>query len=264
MGWNGITDGADRVNVGANGGLDVNIQDPTSPLVLLPLSNVSNETLLTAEVTDIDAYSFTVAVTTGFIDEAFIGLNDPLTGNFWFGHQVGAPVGNVISVDRPLSQVFPIGANAHAGSHNLNIDGSVTPQIFSLRPVGQDIDVSIDVTRLMLTMITATAADLTTFGDITGGLTKGITLRHRNGITYNVFNVKTNADIAGLSYDMNIYASTNPNQGVDGVTSRMTFSKMGAVIRVGQNEDLEIIINDDLRTLTEFHVVAEGSVVTDN
>jgi hypothetical protein len=202
-----------------------------------------------------------VASNTGFIAGAFIGINDPISGSFWFGHQVGAVAGNVVTVDRPLNATYPIGAVAHTGSHNMNVNGSVTPQIFSVRPVGDDIDIDLDVTRIIVTIFTDTQPDFGEFGDI-ASLTRGVCLRHTNGINNNLFCIKNNGELSGLSYDMQFITALG--QGQAGVSCRMTFSKMGAVVRIGPGEDLELIVQDNLVALDKFNIIAEGSVVTRN
>jgi len=53
------------------------------------------------------------------------------------------------------------------------------------------------------------------------------------------------------------------SQAQDGLTGRFTFEKLGQVVRIGAGEDLQIIIQDDLTSLTSFEVIAEGSEVVD-
>lgn len=262
MAWHGITDGKDRVNVGANGALDVNIQDPTSPVIILPLSKMTNTTTLSIPAIK-DAYSFTVTSVTGSADKAFICICDSTTGRIFWGHQIGVAVGNVISVDRPLPFAFGTGVEVFFGTHNMNVNGATTTQTFCLRPGNNTVPVTIDITRIMIVMLTDSAVSLAKFGDIPA-LTKGITLRHVNGATNNILNIKSNVELAGMAFDFNVFEASNPVQGQDGLVSRLTFSKMGAVIRVGAGEDLELLINDDLSALGKFNIIAEGSVVTDN
>jgi len=66
-------------------------------------------------------------------------------------------------------------------------------------------------------------------------------------------------------YDFDIEITSGNQQ--DGFTGRLTFAgqnKLGAVIRIGADEDLQIVIQDDLTGLSSFSVVAEGHQVIEN
>jgi len=258
-----ITDGSTTLKIEPNGSMPVTLQDQTTPVVIVPFNRITNSTTITAP-TVVDAYTITVASTTGFIDGGFIGLHDDANLLVWFGYQVGAPAGNVITVDRPIDAIFPTsGTEVDVGDTNMNVDGSSTTQTFSVRPHGTDFPVSIDITRIIITIYTDTAVDLVKFGDL-ARLSKGVTLRKTDGENVNIMNWKSNGELAGMCFDMNFYASTNPSQGQDGLAARLTFagqSKMGVTVRIGQDEDLELLINDDLTDLAEFKVIAEGSLV---
>ena len=89
-------------------------------------------------------------------------------------------------------------------------------------------------------------------------------MRKVDGEQRNIFNAKTNGELANLMYDFDIEAATNPQQGQDGFTGRMTFggqSKMGVVIRLGQGEDLQMLIQDNLSSLEILEIICEGHIV---
>lgn len=246
-----------------SGARDVNIQDQVTPPLIVPFNKTTNTTTLSA-ATAIDDRTITVAATTGFVDGAFVTISSIGDNRYYIGRQIGAPVGNVITVDTPLDFAYPIGATAATGAIYLNVNGSVTPQVFSIRASDPGIPVTIDITRIIFQCTTATAVDLSKFGDIAGGLVNGLVLRRVDGTTTNIFNVKTNGELAAIMYDFTIYQGTNPVQGVDGFLGRITFAgqeKMGVAIRLGTGEDLEVIVQDNLSTLTEFLMIAEGHVV---
>ena len=74
----------------------------------------------------------------------------------------------------------------------------------------------------------------------------------------------SNAEIAGIMFDMNIYSAANPQQGFDGLNARLTFggqSKLGVVIRIASGEDLQLIVQDDLTGLLAFEIMIEGHIV---
>jgi hypothetical protein len=144
----------------------------------------------------------------------------------------------------------------------MNVDGSTTPQIFGVRnPSTVDIPLEVDISRLMFSSLTATTPQLSDFGDIAGGLTRGIVIRAVDGTYRNIVNFKTNMEMKEAMYDLEIQTTAATAQ--DGLTGRFTFEKLGQVVRIGPDEDLQIIIQDDLTTLTSFEVIAEGSQVTD-
>ena len=261
MAWHGITDGKDRVNVESDGSLPVKIQDATTPLVIIPLHQYQGESTIAVEAA-IDTYTITLADATGFVDGNLIGISDPNNLQVYFGRQVGAPAGNVISLDRPLDFTYSVGLIVTRNSTNMGVDGSVTPQKFGLRQgLKPTLELYADVVRVLPTMYTTTTPNLGAFGNITGGITNGVTLRKRDGNRVNIFNFKDNGEFAGLAYDMQFLSAIGGGQ--DGLTGRLTFggqSKMGAVVRIGPEEDLELIVRDDLSSLTKFEIMAEGSI----
>lgn len=266
MAWHGITDGKRRVQLTENSTLPVTIHDQTTPPFIIPLSQYKDDTPITV-ATALDDYTLTLTDTTNFIDGTFVVLYDTAGSRYWFGYQVGAPVGQVITVDRPLDYTFQIGDIATAGITNMAVDGSGTPQIFRVRLGDPGLNVSIDIVRIIITIYAESTVNLSTFGDIEGGITNGVTLRRIDGDYHNIFNVKTNGDISSIAYDTMEYSSTNPQQGQDGLVARLTFGgqdKMGIVLRIGANEDLQLIINDDLTDLTRMLIIAEGSVASCN
>jgi hypothetical protein len=174
-------------------------------------------------------------------------------------------------IDTPFDFAFPAGTYTDVSTTNLNVNGSVTPQVFGLRGVGTPpgVNLTVDITRLIFSCITTSAVDLSKFANFTA-LTKGLVCRVRNGTYENVFNLKSNREIAGIMFDWTPFASTNPQQGVDGFISRLTFAgsnKIGVTKRLALSEDLEIIVQDDLataqggETITTFEIIAEGHIV---
>ena len=238
-------------------------QDNTSPTMIVPLNQVGNTTTLSVTGA-IDDRSVTVTSPTGFDAGDFVVIADAIGNRYYTGQQIGAAAGSVISVHPPLDFAYPSGATVTAGIVNMAVDGSSTPQIFSLRASDPGLPLIVDITRIIFLGLSAAVNDLTTFGD-DAALTYGILLRHVNGQTMNIFTAQTNGELASMMYDFDIYEAANPNQGVDGFLGRLSFNgqdKMGVVIRVGPTEDIELIIYDNLSTaFTFFTVIVEGHVV---
>jgi len=248
------------------GGVPVNLQDQTTRLIVAKFNNVINSTTLSVAAVK-DAKTITVTSTTGFVDGRFIVLFEPVSVNFSFYVQIGAPAGNVITLDTPLDFSYPIGTFVDTAITNLNVDGSSTTQVFGLRGTGAPpgVDLEVDITRIIFNCVASSPVDLTLFADIPA-LLNGLVLRKRNVNIVNIFNVKTNIDLAGLLFNFEVFAATNPQQGEDGFIARMTFAgqnRMGVVIRLPLGTDLEFLVQDDLSAITLLEVTAEGHIVTD-
>jgi hypothetical protein len=248
-------------------GLDVSLQDQTTPSVIVKFHRVDAVTDLAAS-TEIDDLTITVTSSTGFVIGEYIIIYSNVTDRYYLG-QILNIAANVITVDSPLDSAFPIGASVTTGPSNMAVDGSSTSQIFGLR--GQDVlpegvDLVFDITRIIFHCTTASSVDLSKFADIAGGITNGLVLRKRDGTYNNIFNVKTNGELAGILYDLTISQATNPAQGQDGFYARLTFAsqgKIGVAIRLQKGEDLELIVQDALQTITLLECTAEGHVVED-
>ena len=239
--------------------VDVVIQDSTSPLFILHATELLNETTLNADAV-IDEKTFTVLDNTDFAVGLDITIYSSNLNRVSFFHITNV-AGNVITVDSPIDFAYSSGDFVQLGSHNLAIDGSVTPRIFGIRnPTTQDIDLSVDITRIILSMQLTGGGDYDEFGNIPR-LTNGLVCRFVNSYRENIFNVKDNREFDNLMYDFKfIEASGNAP---DGLSGRFTFDKLGAVIRLKPFEDLQFIVQDDLTDLTDFEIVAQGSGVVD-
>jgi len=163
---------------------------------------------------------------------------------------------NIIELDTPLNFTYPVASSALIRSiHGSNIDGSVTRQTLSVAPPSNELD----ITRIMFQMVTNDFCELDMFGDIPGGLERGIVFRKvsPSGETTNYFNCKTNGELALLMYDVKEYEAAK--HGVNGLGGRLTYagpSKHGVTLRLNPGESLEIIIQDDLRSLIAMHFIA--------
>ena len=254
--------------VNPNGGIDVNIQDQTTrPLQLFFTKAIGAPTTLSANVV-IESRTISLTDATNFNIGNYVGIFSGASGErrFYFG-EVLAKAGNDITLDSPIDFAFIAGDNVISTIRELgDVDGSVTPQVFSIGPFGEGGGAGgfeIDLTRILIKMITDNAPSFPSFGDIAGGLDIGLVLRRNNSEIDNIFNIKTNGELTNLCYDLTFYSSLNPS-GVNGIGARMTFggqSKHGVVIRLAAGESLELVIQDDLTDLLSFRVVAQGHIV---
>lgn len=253
----GANGGSPRVT---NGGLDINIQDQFTPLINLYFAQAKGApTTLTANVAIGDT-TFVVADATDYVIGDYIGVFSGVSGEgrYYFADVLGVS-GTTITVDTPFDFAFQSGDPTISTTKDLSVNGSVTPQIFGVPGTG---DYDIDITRLIFTMNLSSVGDDGKFGNITA-LTNGLVLRTKDGVYRNIFNVKDNGELAGVSYDMT-YTIRSTGGGTYGLRCRYTFagqSKQGVTVRLKEGEELQFIVQDDLTGITRFHVLAEGHVV---
>lgn len=252
------------VSVGLLNNNDVSIQDQHTPILIVKFNRVIKTTTTTSS-TVIGEYTVDVTSTDSIAVGRYFIVFSSATGRVYIGTVTNVS-GSTITVDTPFDSALPIGADVDVARTDFAFEnGSVTPVIYGIRgqSEGEPIGASFDITRIIFKCIATSAVDLTTFGDLTK-LTRGLVLRKRDGTVQNLFNVKDNGELAGIMFDLNIEAATNPQQGIDGFTGRLTFagqSKIGVTVRLAAGEDLEFIIQDDLTGLTLFEVIAEGHIV---
>jgi hypothetical protein len=244
--------------------MDVAIQDQTTDVIIQPFMNRRNSTTLGLSASLYDT-TVTVTSSTGMLvgDRIVIYDADVTRFSAFFINNIAS---NVITLDAPLDYAYVAGSDIDFGSINMAVDGSTTPVIYGVRnPRGAppDIDLSFDVTRVIVTCLTDTAVDLNKFGDLSA-LTNGLLMRYNDGRVYNIWNVKRNGGFAAIGYDWTPHAATNPIQGQDGFVFRLTFGgqeKIGVVVRLNIGCDLQVVVQDDLLLLDELSVVAEGHLV---
>ena len=245
----------------SNGGTPVNIQDQTSPafdLYFIQQVGVPSTSIATATE---DTYSFDVTAGHGTNIGDYVGLFS--TGRFYFGTVTDTPSTTTIEVDTPLDFPYPAGSTYLRTTRDLNVDGSVTRQIFQIGPFGLAQDIEIDITRIMFYITSSSPMDDEKFGGL-DPLPNGLVLRRNDGSMTNYFNVKTNGEFANHSFDA-VYSDRAPS-GFFGYRVRYSFAgqdKHGVAVRLKAGDTLELLNHDALQTLTSFRAIAEGHVVTD-
>lgn len=245
-------------------GLGVFIQDQTTPVLTVPF--LKNRTTVTlASDTVIDSRTITLTAGHGVVDGEVIELADNTAMKFMQSQVIiGGVAGDVITLDQPVNRVYTVaGSTVLASSKDLLVDGSVTPQIFSVLPLPNQAG---DMVRIIIEMrgTNNSAMDFTTFGSA-AELLNGCVLRVKNsdGTFKNEFNFKSNSDFIEQGYD-NIFLEPKGGNTKTGFVSRVTWggqSKHGVVIRLDGSlgEGLELVIQDDLTVgNTRFHLTAQG------
>lgn len=246
--------------VGALASNDVSIQDQSTPLIIASMSKEEAATTLAIEGS-IDDLILNVTDATGFTVGGYLSVFSVPDNRFYLASIVDIVV-NAVEVDTPLDFAYPAGSFVTSGTRNMNVDGSTVPVIFGLRNTEEAVGSSFDITRIIISCLATSTIDLSMFGNIAGGITRGIVFRKVDGVFRNVFNAKTNAALKNLMYDFDIQAAQGAQQ--DGFNGRLTFAgqnKMGVVIRIKPGEDVQMIIQDNLLTLQGLSVICEGHIV---
>jgi hypothetical protein len=246
-----------------NGGIPVNVQDQaTRMLNLFFIRELGASSTLTVPSV-VDSRTINLTSVTGFVDGNYLGIFAGI-GRFYFGTQLGAPAGNVLTLDTPLDTAFPAGAVVLNFTREMAVDGSGTPQVFQIGPIGADLDIRMDVTKIVVSMVDNLEPDDSKFGG-NGALTRGCVLRKRNGEYDNEANWKRNRDIGVYSGSAPVY-TPKAGGGAFGAYFEIEFagqSNRGVTRRLESGDRLEMLIQDDLTDLTSFQMMAQGHVVQD-
>ena len=246
-----------------NGGLDTNLQDQvTPPLDLFFTQEDGIPTTLTVD-TEIDDTVITVADATAFPPGQHIGIFSGANGDsrFFFAEVISV-LGLDLTLDTPIDFAFPLGEPVVPITEDMNVDGSIDTQIFAIRGGGPQTEVTIDITRIIVNIITNDPSKLAYFGDIVGGLTFGLVLRRVDGDTRNIWNVKQNEDFSVIAYDVT-YLDQLKQADLNGLVTRMTFAgqeKHGVAIRLAPGDQLQLLVQDDLSSLIKFQVMGQGHI----
>lgn len=232
-------------------------------------ANGAPTTLTEAVPTAGDTRELTVASIATISIGDWLGVFSGDTGNGerYYWAEVLDINGLVLTMQTLIDYPFPVGAVVLSTTKNMAVDGSVTPQVFSIQVGGPGGDLAIDISRIMMAALTATSVNLAKFADLPA-LTNGIYLRVKeNGVYRNKMIARTNYDLAKFAYDWEPYLAINPQQGQDGFNWRFSLGgedKHGAVARVegGNIGTLEWVIQDDLTDITLLESVGANSEVT--
>lgn len=242
----------------SNGAVAINIQDQNTPIVS---SHFHCSCALFSLVNDLSIgdTSFTAVEGHGII-----------VGNMIYFKQNGrrtefectAVDTNIITLDGPVDYAYTTDAKSTKADHDLSVAGSLAvPKVFHITPPS---GVKWDIVKIQLFISDETVMDDGKFGGMTA-LTNGVQLRQKNGAYYNIFNFKTNGDIAEHFDTPPSYSDKAP-AGEYGLRAKRTFggaSGTGVTIRLdGDTDDeMQLLIQDDLTELLHFHIVAQGHVV---
>lgn len=178
----------------------------------------------------------------------------------WYEGQVINVNVNEITLDSPMDYPFTTDTErCHIHKIDMNVDGSVTPKEFHVIP---PLGVKYNITNVVFFIGDDAAMDHTKFGGI-AALPKGLILRKEDGITQNVYNVKSNGDLSLRNFHIR-YDDRAPgsNYGFQSLSNFGGRENRNVIFRLNgdQAEELKIIVQDDLTSLTKFQAIAQGHV----
>lgn len=246
--------------VGAVKNLDVAVQDQHSDIVDVYMCTFLNAVTLASAAT-VNTRTVTLEAGHGFV----VGDVLCMKNGTWYQGRVINVATNVITVNQPFNETFPIGFVGNRTNSNMAVNGSVTPVTFTMRPPEGK---KWDITRLLMVIRDDAAMDDGKFGAITGGLAVGTMFRVKKSATQynNLFNARTNGEFAIRAYDVQYTDATLGPSGQYGLRVRRSFNgydKNGVVIRLKGDgvEEFQIVVQDDLTSLAYFQAVIQGHVV---
>lgn len=144
------------------------------------------------------------------------------------------------------------------GSDDMNVDGSVTPVPFYIKPDPGNI---IRLARVMLYVQDTGSFDAAAWGNgivMANGMEVEMQI---DGALYSMINggdtIRTTGDVASVAYDATIVAA---GLGDEYMVARWTFTKMGQFMRLdGDKGDFfRVTVNDDLTGINKQHIQAQG------
>ena len=255
-----------EISARGGSGIPVFIQDQTTGVLDVPfLRNLGTPTL--AVNTVVGSRDVTLTAGHGAVVGNILEIADNTNGSFFTQCTITAVVVNVITLDCPVNRIYTTtGSLVSLSDAEMNVDGSVTPVIFSILPFSLQRG---DMVRMIAEIRDNAVMDFSTFGGL-AALTNGCVVRVNNGDgTYrNLYNFKDHGDIIEQCFDHEFFP--NNGGGLRAFTSRLTWggtSKHGVVIRLdgslGTGESLEFIVQDDLTGLVRMHWTCQGSEIQD-
>jgi hypothetical protein len=242
-----------------NEGIDTFTQSNTNAVFqYFLIEELKSDITLTADVSVGDSV-INVSAGHGFIAAA----GEVMTlweGGYFEQVSVKSVATNAITLDIPVGLPFTQAGliTIVRGSKKLNVDGS-TPRTFTFKPRGL---VPVDIGGVRINMEHTGSGDLSTFGDIAGGITNGMYVYKDEGtIRSNLGNYKKNADFFPIGGNPTFPAKAaggNPGTLVEiPINNPENFD---AVIRAELNQEFIVSIRDAaVSTLLDFNFSLLGS-----
>lgn len=260
-----------ELQVNPSGSIDVALQDQTTPTVFMKAIIEEGEFTLASDIV-LGEYTFDTVNSHGIsvgdhvefynvtrwlqVHALSIAVDTPIAGT------------DRITVDQPFDYAYAVASTTcYRGVDELNVNGSSTPVIARIKNI--DLSISWDITQVDIYIQDGTDMDNAQFGGLGAALVRGVLWRGKKIIdSITIFKnsvlAKINADMVLLS---NTYAYNDraPSGSYSLALKKLLGgqSNLGVVFRLvaGEQAELQIVIQDDLRNLQNFWIRFEGSVV---
>ena len=236
--------------------VDVALQDQNSPIVNWILHN-DLETLTLAANTIVDQNTITLQAGHSTVVGNIINL---LGNNSFYQGTVTNVAGNTITLDIPVDHVFLTTDHITRGNGNANVDGSGTRVLFHGHPPPGQLW---DITYFSIVMLDDAAMDDSKFGSL-AALTNGLCLRKKNNVYDNIGVAKNNLDFKAQGCNVTYWEKSGGGEySIQAVCRFAGQQNAGVTVRLDgdTDEEIEMIVQDDLRNLTQISSVVVGHVV---
>ncbi len=167
-------------------------------------------------------------------------------------------VGTLITLDRPLDFTYAIGDIVTKINYNMAVNATLAaPRSFRLF---SDVGLSAHIQVFNLSLIHSGAADGSMFGDIAGGLVNGVVLRAYNAELNQFRTFTTWKNNSQMALDSgSILFSDKAGGGAFGTFMAAHIKQnSGATPKISGGSYLELLIQDNLSTLTSMLVKGQG------
>ena len=236
----------------------VEIQDQSSEVVDLYFCNKFLTTKPTAGIA-LEARSINVASVAGVSAGDCLDIYE---NGRAFQAIIQSVVSLTITFNCPADQAFTTNAVVKVGKWNMNVNGSVTPSIYTIQP---PVWTKRDITRIIVGITDDAAMDDGKFWWI-ASLTNGLVCRVKDWYYKNLFVVSDNGWWRERCFDI-AYSDKAPAWTYwFGCIKRFNWQdNHWVVIRLDwdTNDQLQIIIQDNLTGLTKLAIVAQWHTVVD-
>lgn len=241
-----------------NGGIDVNVQDPTAPPFQYYLMREDKTDITLTAQAEVDDDVLNVSAGHGFTVDSYLTIRD---GNNIAQSKVKSVTVNAIGIFSPLSSVFTTNSTVARGTIEMDTDGSVTPQVFKYYP-SASATTPVDLQTIRLTMINSSEPDDSKFGNISE-LTNGLFFRRENSIITNYGNFRKNLDFA--EFGATVVYSDKAGGGAWSTTVTFDVKRsFGTVLRMSPvYPDVFLgTVRDSLTGITQMRISLMGQFTT--
>jgi len=250
-----LWDGTRTLELEANGGVPVNLQDQHTPAVDYFMHiHLGDVTLASTVVPDTN----TCTLVTGHGTQ--VGELLVFKENTRYCECLVVNVAtDTITMEAPFDYAFTSAATTFRANINLNVNGETTRIIAHIKPPS---GITWDITRILFHIQDNLDMDDSKFGGITA-LTNGVVFRVNNNILVKLFTIKSNGMFALRGF--NPQYATKAAAGKYSIRGMRTFAgqnETGVVLRITEDETVEVVIQDNLTGLETFNVVCQGHVVS--